>query len=151
MTKVTFRAEVRPSEDEDKVKVAILNFFDFEDIRVEEKPLGKVIVAEASSLSSLRKMHKVLREERILDAARKYLKRGISGKKVTFMLHKQAASVGVLSFVDDERESPLGPIEVTIEYDNPEEVVDWLAPKTSKGRPLWENPIPDEVHNRKGR
>ncbi len=150
MTKVTFVAEVRPSEDEDKVKVAIMNFFDFESIRVEEKPLGKVIFAEANSLSSLKKMHRVLREERILDAARKYLRRGIQGKKITFMIHKQAASVGVLSFVDDERESPLGPIEVTIEYENPEEVVDWLAPKTARGRPLWENPIPDEVRNRRG-
>jgi predicted RNA binding protein with dsRBD fold (UPF0201 family) len=149
MTKITVMAEIRPSEDEDKIKVAIATFFDYEKISMEERGLNKLLIEEAYSLGSLKKFHKILREERILDVARKYLIKGIEDDTITFMLHKQAASVGIISFVDEEKESPLGPIIVTIEYKEPMKVIDWLAPKTSKGQPLWENPMPNEKDNMK--
>lgn len=144
MTKVVVTAEVRPSENEEKVIQAINNFFLYDSIRKEKKDDYEILICESNSLKSLEKLHRALRNERILDVARKYLKRGISGNIITFMLHKQAAAVGVLSFVDNEKESPLGPITVYIEYRNPEEVIDWLAPRTAKGVPLWENKIPED-------
>ncbi|ARM76411.1 RNA-binding domain-containing protein [Acidianus manzaensis] len=143
MTKITVTAELRPSENEAKVLLAISNFFDFEYLR-REKIQYEVIIAESKTLRSLEKFHKALREERILDVARKYLRKGMSDDSITFMLHKQAAAIGRLSFVDDEKESPLGPIVFHIEYRKPEEVIDWLAPRTSKGVPLWNNSIPDD-------
>lgn len=144
MTKVVVTADLRPSEDEDKVKVAIANFFDFSSVRKERGGRYELLVAESDTLRSLVKVHRTLREERILDAARKYMRRGIEGGKLTFMIHKQAAYVGKLTFVDQEGESPLGPITFVIVHREPEKVVDWLAPRTSRGRPLWENPTPDE-------
>ncbi|AWR97674.1 hypothetical protein DFR86_09015 [Acidianus sulfidivorans JP7] len=144
MTKITVTAEVRPSENEAKVLIAISNFFDFENLKSEKKEYSKLIIAESKTLRSLEKLHKALREERILDVARKYLRKGMSSDSITFMLHKQSAAVGVVSFVDDEKESPLGPIVFYIEYKKPEEVIDWLAPRTSKGIPLWDNPIPED-------
>lgn len=142
MTRVIVKAELRPSEDEEKVINAIKNFFDFERVRKEKYGFYEMIIAEANSLHSILKVHRILREERILDAARKYLIKGISGNTITFMIHKQAAAVNRLTFVDSERESPLGPIMFIIEHERPMDVVDWLAPKTMNGVPLWEKPIP---------
>ena len=144
MTKVIIQVEVRPSEDENKVLQAVKNFFDFESLREERNGYTKILIMESSTLSSLEKFHFKLREERILDAARKYLFKGLVGNVISFMLNKQAAAVGKISFVDSENESPLGPIKVEIEHNDPEAVIDWLAPKTSKGVPLWENPIPSD-------
>ncbi len=31
-------------------------------------------------------------------------------------------------------ESPLGPIEIEISTNNPEKLIDWLAPRTKKGK-----------------
>ncbi len=70
--------------------------------------------------------------------------KSIVGSRITFMLNKQVAAIGKLSFIDKEHESPLGPIKVTIDYKDPVIVVDWLTPKTAKGVPLWENAIPPE-------
>ena len=68
--------------------------------------------------------------EQILDAARKVLFNGIQGNTVCFYLNKQVAYVGHISFSQSVGESPLGPIRVEIESDNPHAVIDWLAPKT---------------------
>lgn len=143
MTRVVVRAEIRPSEDDDKVKVAIANFFTFKSLHIDQDRY-RVIVAESDELSSLSKLHRALREERILDAARKYLRRGLQDDRLQFMLHKQAAFVGRVTFVDDERESPLGPITFTIFHKDLEAIIDWLAPRTSKGRPLWDHPTPED-------
>ncbi|QKQ99424.1 hypothetical protein GWK48_02570 [Metallosphaera tengchongensis] len=143
MTRVVVTAELRPSEDEDKVRVAMFNFFTPEAVKVEEGKYS-LLVAESRTLSSLSKLHRGLREERILDAARRYLRRGLQGDRLQFMLHKQAATVGRITFVDSESESPLGPITFTLFHRDLEAVVDWLAPRTARGRPLWENPMPED-------
>ncbi|MCH4815153.1 MAG: RNA-binding domain-containing protein [Saccharolobus sp.] len=145
MVKVMVVAEVRPSEDVNKVLSAISNFFDFEKINTRKEGIIDILVLEARTLKSLLKFHRVLRNERILDSARKYLMKGIEGNTIAFMIHKQAAAVGVLSFVDSDKESPLGAIKFYIEYQNPKGVVDWLAPRTAHGVPLWDNPIPPDV------
>lgn len=134
--------EVRPSEVRDKVLKAVSNFFDHEELREETKGLGVSLIAEASSLRSLIKLHSALRQQRILDAARKHMLNGRTANTVSFMLHKQAAAVGKLSFVDVESESPCGPIRVFILHDNPTGVIEWLAPKTSRGVPIREIPMP---------
>ncbi|BCU70243.1 RNA-binding domain-containing protein [Stygiolobus caldivivus] len=144
MTRIIVEAEVRPSENKDKVLQAMLNFFDFERIKEEKVGISLVVIGESSTLKSLLRFHRALRDEKILDSARKYLYKGVSGNSISFMLNKQAAAVRRISFVDNENESPLGPIKVRIEYDDPQAVIDWLTPKTAKGVPLWENPIPQE-------
>ena len=68
--------------------------------------------------------------------------KGLRGNTIVFKIHKQAAYVGKISFIDDDRESPLGAITFTIETSDPERLIDWLAPKTSMGKPLWEIEMP---------
>ena len=51
--------------------------------------------------------------------------------------------MGRLSFVSGDQESPMGAIRVTVEHPEPRSVVDWLAPPTVRGRPVYEKPIPE--------
>jgi predicted RNA binding protein with dsRBD fold (UPF0201 family) len=140
--KVVVEVEIRPTEDEDKVLKAVTNFFDAEKVETVQTESAKTLIATSDNLSSLAKLHRALRYERILDAARSALKKGVRETAITFHLHKQAAYVGKLSFVDGDHESPLGAIRVTIHHSSPQDVIDWLAPPTSRGRPLWEREIP---------
>lgn len=141
---VRVEAEVRPTEDLEKVLTAVKNIFNGR-ITVENKGNGYFLVkGESYSVESLLKLHELLRMYRILDAARKNLVKGTKENTIIFMLHKQAAFVKRISFVDSERESPLGAIVFTIETSDPDKLIDWLAPKTSMGKPLWEIDMPED-------
>lgn len=145
MARVRVEAEIRPTEDPEKVKKAVLAVIRPDSLRVEDLGSGyRLLVAEAYSLQSLVRLHERLRAERILDAARSYMLRGIEDGVLTFKLNKQAAAVGRISLVDLDAEAPMGPIVVTVEHPRPREVVDWLAPPTRMGRPVREYPIPED-------
>ena len=134
---------MRPTESLERVLGAVRRLIDIEDYSVEEVGNVKVLVA-TSSLRGLERLHRLLREQRILDAARSVLRRGRQQGRIVFYLHKQAATVGKVSFVGGDQESPLGAIRVTIEYPDPDRVIDWLAPPTVMGRPLWEHEPPED-------
>lgn len=142
-SRVAVEAEVRPTEDRDKVLRALLRIIEPESVR--EERLGDTIylIAEAGRVSSLSKLYYMLRSERILDAARSAMKKGLEPGRLTFYLHKQALYVGRLSFVSSDHESPLGAVKIVVEHEDPHSVVDWLAPPTSRGRPLYERPAPN--------
>lgn len=141
---VRVEAEVRPTEDVEKVKQAVRNVFSGR-IRVVEKGDGYLVVeGESYSPQSLIKIYELIRIQRIMDAARKKLQKGVSHNTIVFKLHKQAAFANKLSFIDYDNESPLGPITFYIETRDPEKLIDWLAPKTSMGRPLWEIEMPKD-------
>ncbi|MCE4601464.1 MAG: hypothetical protein F7C38_07935 [Desulfurococcales archaeon] len=139
--RIVVEAEARPTEDVEKVKSAILNVIDPDDIIVEENHYRRVL-ATSSRLESLERLRRLLRVERILDAARSAMKKGLTQDKLVFNLHKQALYAGRLSFVSGDFESPMGAVRVTIEHPEPRKVLDWLAPPTSKGKPLFELDYP---------
>ena len=141
--RVVVEAEVRPTEDESKVRAAIENIIDPDEVRVEELGGGvRILVAESRGLHGLVRLHRLLRTQRILDAARAVLRKSVQGNRIVFYLHKQAALMGKLSFVGGDHESPMGAIRVVIEHPEPRAVIDWLAPPTAMGRPLWEKEMP---------
>jgi predicted RNA binding protein with dsRBD fold (UPF0201 family) len=144
LARVRVEAEVRPTEDVERVKRAVLNVFSPDTVRVEDLGGGyRLLVAESWSLRSLSRLWELLRAERILDAARSYMMRGLGDGALVFKLNKQAAYVGRVSLVDMDAEAPMGPIVFTVEHDDPRAVVDWLAPPTRMGRPLYERPMPE--------
>ena len=136
--RVRVEIPLRPTEDEEKVRGLLERIVVPDRIYVEETGEFKTIVAEARCVTSLSRLHSLLRRERILDATRKRLLRSLGENRLTILIHKQALAAGRLSLVDDDRESPLGAVRVEVTHPNPREVVDWLVPATSRGRPLWE-------------
>ncbi|MCI4436629.1 MAG: hypothetical protein JHC33_07445 [Ignisphaera sp.] len=146
MVYIRIEAEVRPTEDIEKVLKALKNIFTFKNFKVEE--LGnerKLIIIEESSIDVLSKMYDGLRRQRILDTSRNIFLKNLRGDTIEIRLHKQAAYQGIISFVDSDAESPLGSIYVIISSKNINALIDWLAPKTTHGKPLWELPTPTDV------
>lgn len=135
--KVTARIPVFPTESIEKVKTALLNIVNVaeENVYIEDIDGHSEIIVRGEGQDTLKKLHAIFREKRILDAARKTLRRGIRGNRISFHLNKQAAFVGNASFVSEfTTESPLGPIMMDISTNNPEKLIDWLAPRTKKGK-----------------
>jgi len=129
MEEITVRVEtdISPTESEEKVKSAVVNIFG----NVSMETNGSVLRAEARGQQALVKLRDLLRAERIRGAARKAFFGGIRGNTIGFCLNKQVAFVGHVSFSEEVAESPLGPLRVTVECENPRELVDWLAPRTA--------------------
>jgi len=129
--RVTVEAEVNPTEDLEKVRTAIHKVLGELQLEVIEGKDEKRLIGKTEGLEALSKFQELLRRERIRDAARTVLFKGLQGNTVTFYLNKQVAYVGHLSFSQPSGESPLGPIRVEIQCDKPRELIEWLAPKTS--------------------
>jgi len=128
---VQVEADINPTENEDKVKRAVENMFTNLELEVNPQRQGSLLVGKGKGMGALTKLQNLLRRERIRDAARGVLYGGLSGKSIVFYLNKQVAYVGHVSFSKPVAESPLGPIRVEIQCDNPRELIDWLAPRTT--------------------
>jgi len=128
---VQVEADINPTENENKVKRAIENMFSNLEWEVKSQKRGSLLVGRGRGMDTLTKLYNLLRRERIRDAARGALYEGLSEKSIIFYLNKQVAYVGHVSFSKPVGESPLGPIKVEIECDNPRELIEWLAPRTT--------------------
>ena len=128
---VYIEAEVNPTENPEKVKLAVENVFGVVKFEMQTRKRGSLLTARAKGTEGLTKLCNLLRRERIRDAARSVLFGGLDGNDITFYLNKQVAYVGHVSFSEPAGESPLGPIKVKITCDNPRQLIDWLAPRTT--------------------
>jgi predicted RNA binding protein with dsRBD fold (UPF0201 family) len=124
---VYVETEINLTEDEEKVRKAVANIFDDISMEINPSSRGSVLSAEAKGQATLVKFRNVLRSDRIRDAARKVFLRGIRENAVSFCLNKQVAFAGHVSFCEEVSESPLGPLRVTIECENPRLLIDWFA------------------------
>jgi hypothetical protein len=123
MAEVTVRCPVNPSEDEEKVRKAVLSIFPDAELSLEDGML--------SGAATLDRFHRIIRNQRILDATRSVLLRNMRGNTTWLNLNKQVATLGKVSFAD--RNPVLGAIEVTIRDDDLEALIDRLAPVTVDG------------------
>jgi len=126
---VLVEAEINPTETEEKVKTAVANMFGNLSMQVKPSKVGSILMAEANNREALENLRNTLRRDRVRAAARKVLYKGLREKTIRFCLNKQVAFTGHVSFSQETGECPLGPIKVTIESENPRELIDWLAPK----------------------
>jgi hypothetical protein len=133
MDEIKIRVEVKVNltEDLEKVRQAVENVFSITEFEVKPGKKGSLLIAKARGMEGLTKLYNLLRRERIRDAARGVLFKGLSENSITFHLNKQVAYAGHVSFCQPVAESPLGPIRVQITCDKPKELIEWLAPKTA--------------------
>jgi predicted RNA binding protein with dsRBD fold (UPF0201 family) len=129
---VFVETQINPTENEESVKAAVNNILDNATITIKPSVKGNSLTAVAKGQDSLLKLRILLHNDRIRDASRRLLFKSIRGNMISFYLNKQVAFVGHISFSEESSESPLGPIRVNIETDDPEQLVDWLAEKTSR-------------------
>ena len=112
-------SEVNPTEDPQKVEIAISNLFP-----IGELETGTSKVSLTGDISSLEKLKEILEKRRIRSTARSLMQ--VGENKIEFLLSKQAALVNVVNVVEDE--SPLGEIKVEITTTDVESLLDWLVP-----------------------
>jgi predicted RNA binding protein with dsRBD fold (UPF0201 family) len=126
---VLVEAEIHPTETEEKVKAAVANMFGDMSVKVGPSHVGSALTADAKGRGALENFRNTLRRDRVRAAARKILYTSLRGKTISFCLNKQVAYVSHVSFSQETGECPLGPIKVTIESENPRELIDWIAPR----------------------
>lgn len=143
MPDVTIRTPVKASEDPEKVKRAVLNVFPDARLEIADGRLE----AHTDSLDAFRHL---IGKQRILDAARRFLLRGLNeeGIEGRFLLHKQAAFTGRISF-SEGLESPLGDLEVTVRGTGLEAKFKEIAPMTIRGHPVSEERAERELTKRR--
>jgi predicted RNA binding protein with dsRBD fold (UPF0201 family) len=139
MNEVLARVEtpLSPTEDPEKVLRAIRNLLPncTPTISRTDERHAK-FEGSVARLEDLHNLKSLLRQEAIRDAARKLLFKSISGSSIVVHLNKQAAFAGKASFCEQYDESPLGPITLTITTENPEQLIDWLAPSSRSRRQI---------------
>ena len=133
--KVRIEAQVYPTEDPEKVKQAIGNLYEGP-LVLEEFGGGRVRTFKglAEGLEALKGMRDILKRDRVRAAAHAALMAGLSGDGVPVYLNKQVAFTKHVSFCGPEFESPLGPITVRIEGEDPLRAVEWLTSRTGEER-----------------
>lgn len=127
MLRLEARASLYPTEDEEKVRQALLNLFPSGTIDLE----GDGLVLRSEEIDQFKH---TIRSLRILDATRNALRKGISGNFTSFSLNKQAACAGKVS--QAEGAPPLGNINVRIEAEDIEKEIDSIAPQTVNGEEM---------------
>jgi len=145
MFRLVVEAEIHPTEDPERVRQAVRNILPQLAPDVQTVGTTSVLKAESNDVSTLIRLHTLLRRERILDAARRSLFTGVSENNLEFGLNKQAACSGRVSFCEPEAPSPLGPIRFVVLCSDPSRLVEWLAPKTVHGKPVSEQSMPSFI------
>jgi uncharacterized protein len=124
---IKVEATVNPSEDPQKVIAAIENVVDkcYPEFRYGSRAVGRARGTEPLSL-----IYEQVRSRSAMGVLRRMLLDNRSGDTTWFYLNKQAAAAGIAAVIEDEQESPLGPIRVTIDCEELDSIVNWLVPET---------------------
>jgi predicted RNA binding protein with dsRBD fold (UPF0201 family) len=124
---VKVEAPVNPSEDPQKVIGAIERVIE----RCSpEFRYGSRVVGRAAGSEPLDLLYEQVRSRSAMGVLRRMLLDNRAGDSTWFLLNKQAATAGIAAIIEEEQESPLGPIRVTISCEELDTLIDWLVPET---------------------
>lgn len=130
-------APLHPTELKQNVVKAILNVVPgSEDDVVMKGGKPELLMIQKTGHRAMLKVHRALRREKILDTVRSFLISSLKTKgEMELLLHKQAAYSGQLRPCSSDEESPMGAIRLRFSFrGDPFHFLDWLAPKTQRGR-----------------
>jgi predicted RNA binding protein with dsRBD fold (UPF0201 family) len=120
--KIEAYCPIYPSEDPKKVEQAITNILDNIDIKMSKE----TIRATSTKLESLKKIYKTIHTHKTQNTYRRQLNLNLENESTWFYLNKQAAFANTISICSESDESPLGPIKITLDSKNIEQVLEWL-------------------------
>lgn len=123
LSEIRAECKVYPSEDSAKVIRAVKNVLS----NCTPDIVDSKVLAVSKSLDSLSTIYEQARSRAILGVLRRVLEYNRIANSTWFYLNKQAAYAGIISVCEDESESPLGPIRITITSNQLELIINWLA------------------------
>lgn len=74
-------------------------------------------------------LYNQVRDRSITSVLRRLLLSNLEKSSTWFYINKQVSTLGIIVLVDDEIESPLGPIRINLRSDNIDRVIEWLCPE----------------------
>jgi uncharacterized protein len=113
---------INPSEDLEKVNFAIKNVFPNSNFILKDNKLH----LSTEKLEDLKKIKDQIRSRSTISVLKKVLYNNQNMDITWFLLNKQAAFSGVVVVAEEEDESPLGPIKITIKNRDIEEIIEWF-------------------------
>jgi predicted RNA binding protein with dsRBD fold (UPF0201 family) len=113
---------INPSEDLEKVNFAIKNVFPNSNFILKDNKLHM----STEKLEDLKKIKDQIRSRSTISVLKKVLYKNQNIDITWFLLNKQAAFSGVVVVAEEEDESPLGPIKITIKNRDIEEIIAWF-------------------------
>jgi predicted RNA binding protein with dsRBD fold (UPF0201 family) len=119
-------APVNPSEDPHKVIDAITNVVErcSPEFRYRSRVIGRATGSEPLAI-----LYEQVRSRSAMGVLRRMLLDNRAGNSTWFLLNKQAATAGIAAVIEEEQESALGPIRVTISCEELDVLIDWLVPE----------------------
>ncbi len=118
-TTIQLFCEINPSEDPDKVKIAVNNIFPDMELEISETEIS----GKTNNFSILSKISKSIHEKNIKNTYQRILKNNNDGESTWFYLNKQAAFVNTVALCSEANESSLGPIKVILRSNDIEQVI----------------------------
>ena len=122
-TTIQIFCQINPSEDPEKVKLAVNNIFPDMELEVSETQ----IVGKTNSFSVLSPISKSIHEKNIKNTYQRILKNNNDGDSTWFYLNKQAAFVNSVALCSEANESSLGPIKVVLRSNDIEQVIESIT------------------------
>ena len=122
-TTIQVFCQINPSEDPEKVKLAVNNIFP--DIKLET--FDTEIIGKTNNFSALSQISKSIHEKNIKNAYHRILKNNNDGESTWFYLNKQAAFVNTVALCSEANESSLGPIKVVLRSNDIEQVIESIT------------------------
>jgi predicted RNA binding protein with dsRBD fold (UPF0201 family) len=126
--KIEAYAPVKPSEDPEKVRLAVSHVLLESNYKYEDGS----IKATSKDLQSLAKIYDTIRSKRVTKTYRRLMRFHTSNDTTWFYLNKQAAYVDVIAICEEAEESPLGPIKIILHSTDIQKIIDWLVPEFIK-------------------
>jgi hypothetical protein len=122
-TTIQIFCEINPSEDPEKVKLAINNIFP--DLTLEITDTD--ITGKSNNIQILSQISKSIHENNIKKTYQRILKNNSNSDSSWFYLNKQAAFVNTVALCSEANESSLGPIKVILRSNDIEQVIDSIT------------------------
>ena len=122
-TTIQIFCEINPSEDPEKVKLAVNNIFP--DLTLEITDTD--ITGKSNNIQILSQISKTIHKNNIKKTYQRILKNNSNGDSSWFYLNKQAAFVNTVALCSEANESSLGPIKVILRSNDIEQVIDKIT------------------------
>lgn len=122
-TTIQIFCQINPSEDPEKVKLAVNNVFPEMELEVSDTQ----IVGKTNNFSVLSPISKSIHEKNIKNTYQRILKNNNDGDSTWFYLNKQAAFVNSVALCSEANESSLGPIKVVLRSNDIEQVIESIT------------------------
>ena len=122
-TTIQIFCEINPSEDPEKVKLAVSNIFPDLTLEITDT----YITGKTNNIQILSQISKSIHEHNIKKTYQRILKNNSNNGSSWFYLNKQAAFVNIVALCSEANESSLGPIKVILRSNDIEQVIDSIT------------------------